>query len=160
VKPENDSLRHLSTYLCNFAREFLEPANIRCRFDMPETPPDVPLSTEARHNMFLVAKEALNNAVRHSGATEIDLRMRVNPDEVRLEIADNGRGFAMHPRSSAGNGLRNMASRMQDIGGQLEVRSSPEQGTTISMHVPLKPDNTTILPRPTPLGDDAETERF
>ena len=100
MNPKNDSLRHLATYLCNFAKEFLEPTSIRCRLDVPTDLPDIPLTTEVRHNVFLVAKEALNNAVRHSGATEIWLRMAVNGGDFTLEVADNGRGFAVE--ASAG----------------------------------------------------------
>ncbi|HOX56188.1 MAG TPA: two-component regulator propeller domain-containing protein [Candidatus Paceibacterota bacterium] len=137
VNPKNDSLRHLATYLCNLAKEFLEPTPIRCRLDVPPDLPDVPLTTEVRHNVFLATKEALNNAVRHSGASEIRLRMAVGGGVLALAVADNGRGFHQEANQSARNGLRNMAERMEEIGGRLQVRSAAGQGTTVALELPL-----------------------
>jgi signal transduction histidine kinase/ligand-binding sensor domain-containing protein len=137
VNPKNDSLRHLATYLCTLAKEFLEPTTIRCRLNVPTDLPDIPLTTEVRHNVFLVAKEALNNAVRHSGATEIRLHMEANEGVFTLEVTDNGQGFATEGLREVGNGLRNMAARMEEIGGQFQVRSTVAQGTTVSLWLPL-----------------------
>jgi signal transduction histidine kinase/ligand-binding sensor domain-containing protein len=137
VNPKNDSLRHLASYLCTLVKEFLEPTTIRCRLDVPTNLPDVPLTTEVRHNVFLVVKEALHNAVRHSGATEIRLRMAANDGVFTLEVTDNGRGFAVETKREGGNGLRNMAGRMEETGGQFQVRSTVAQGTTVSLRLPL-----------------------
>jgi signal transduction histidine kinase/ligand-binding sensor domain-containing protein len=137
VNPSNDSLKHLATYLCNHAKDFLEPTAIRCRLDVAANLPDSPLAAEVRHNVFLVAKEALNNAVRHSGASEIELRMAVNEGVFTLEVKDNGHGFAADAKPETGNGLRNMAERTREIGGQFEARSTPGQGTTICLRLPV-----------------------
>ena len=137
VNPKNDSLRHLATYLCNLAKEFLEPTEIRCRLEVAIDLPDAPLTTEVRHNVFLVAKEALNNVVQHSGATELWLRMALKDAVFTLEVADNGRGFDVAAKREAGNGLRNMAGRMEEIGGHLQMRSTPGEGTTIALQLPL-----------------------
>jgi len=158
VNPKNDSLRHLATYLCSLAKEFLEPTTIRCRLDVPPDLPGVPLTTEVRHNVFLVAKEALNNAVRHSRATEIWLRMAVQGGVFTLEVADNGRGFAVEAKRESGNGLRNMAGRMEEVGGQFQVSSTVSQGTTVSLRLPLPAPETGeggSQPRATQLGDAA-----
>ncbi len=158
VNPKNDSLRHLATYLCNFAKDFLEPTAIRCRLDVAADLPDIPLTTEVRHNVFLAAKEALNNAVRHSGASEIGLRLAINEGAFTLEIKDDGRGFAPEAKRESGNGLRNMAERMKDVGGELRVRSTVAQGTTVSLRLPIPPKGTEESGRPQPatrLGDSA-----
>jgi signal transduction histidine kinase/ligand-binding sensor domain-containing protein len=158
VNPKNDSLRHLATYLCSLAKEFLEPTTIRCRLDVPPDLPGVPLTTEVRHNVFLVAKEALNNAVRHSGATEIWLRMAVHGGVFTLEVADNGRGFTVEGKRESGNGLRNMAGRMEEVGGQFQVSSTVAQGTTVSLRLPLpatEGGGDGGQPRATQLGDAA-----
>lgn len=156
VNPQNDSLRHLATYLCNFAKEFLEPTSLRCRLDVAANLPDIPLTAEVRHNVFLVVKEALNNAVRHSGATELGLRMAVNEGVFTVEVADNGRGFDPAAKRASGNGLRNMAGRMEDIGGQFEVRRLPAQGTATFLRLPLPPGEaggSSSQPRVTHFGD-------
>jgi signal transduction histidine kinase len=140
VNPKNDSLSHLATYLCHFAREFLEPTGIRCRLDVAPNLPEVTLTTEVRHSVFLVVKEALNNSVKHSAATELRLRLAVSDGEMTIEVSDNGRGFVAEARQEAGDGLRNMAARMEEIGGQFQLRSLPAQGTTVCLHLPLRPD--------------------
>ena len=162
VNPKNDSLRHLASYLCNLTKEFLEPTAIRCRLDVAANLPDIPLTTEVRHNVFLVAKEALNNAVRHSGAAEIGLSMAVNEGVFTLEVNDNGRGFSAEAKRGSGNGLRNMAGRMEEIGGQFQVRSTAAQGTTVSLRLPIWPGEaggSGGQPRVTQLGDAPGSQR-
>jgi ligand-binding sensor domain-containing protein/signal transduction histidine kinase len=137
VNPKNDSLSHLATYLCQFAKEFLEPTSVHCRLDIAPGLPAQSLSSEVRHNVFLATKEALNNVVKHAGATELWLRMRVELGAFVLEVADNGKGFSVASVPEGGNGLPNMARRMADSGGQCAVRSAPAQGTTVCLRLPL-----------------------
>jgi signal transduction histidine kinase/ligand-binding sensor domain-containing protein len=137
VNPKNDSPGQLATYLCHFAREFLEPTTIRCRLDVPNSLPEVTLTAEVRHNVFLVVKEALHNAAKHSGAAELWLRLTTSGGVLIIEVSDNGRGFSVDANRETGNGLRNMAARMEDIGGELAVRSAPGEGTTICLRLPL-----------------------
>lgn len=155
VNPKNDSPGHLATYLCHFAREFLEPTAIHCRLDVTPNLPKVTLTAEARHNVLLVVKEALNNAVKYSGATEMWLRLTVSDGVMSIEVSDNGCGFAVGAAREGGNGLRNMAARMEEIGGQFVVRSAPATGTTVCLRLPL-PDNesgSSSQARPIRLGD-------
>jgi signal transduction histidine kinase len=140
VNPKNDSSRHLATYLCHFAKEFLEPTAIRCRLDVAANLPEVTLTAEVRHNVLLVVKEALNNAVKHSAAAELSLRLAVNGGVMTIEVSDNGRGFTVDTTREAGNGLRNMAARMDEIGGQFMVRSKAAEGTTVCLRLPLPDD--------------------
>jgi signal transduction histidine kinase len=137
VNPKNDSLSHLATYVCQFANEFLQSAGILCRLDVAPALPKLSLSSEIRHNVFLAAREALHNAVKHSGATTLWLRMKVDDGVFVLEVADDGRGFIPDTVAHAGDGLRNMARRMADCGGQFEIRSAPNAGTTIWLRLPL-----------------------
>ncbi len=137
VNPKNDTPAQLATYLCRFAREFLEPTAIRCRLDVASSLPEVPLSAEVRHNVFLVVKEALNNAAKHSAAAELWLRLRTSDGALVIEVSDNGRGFRPEAHREAGNGLRNMTARMEEMGGRLTVRSAPGEGTTVCLQLPL-----------------------
>jgi len=137
VNPKNDSPGHLATYLCHFAREFLEPTALRCRLDVSSSLPEVTLTAEVRHNIFLVVKEAINNAVKHSEAEELWLRLRMSDGEMIIEVSDTGRGFRVDASRQAGNGLRNMAARMEEVGGQLMVRSAPGEGATVCLRLPL-----------------------
>ena len=136
VNPRNDTLAHLIDYAGQFAVDFLRPAGIRCRLDLPEQPPARELSTDLRHNLFLVIKEALNNVVKHARASEVWLRTTVTPQALELAIEDNGCGFDKVADDSVSDGLRNMRQRMQDIGGQCRIESKAGAGTKVFVHLP------------------------
>jgi signal transduction histidine kinase len=106
---------------------------VRCRLDVPAQLPEQPVSTEARHNLFMTVKEALNNALKHAAATEVRVGLAVDDSRLTIKIADNGRGFSPGEVRGSGNGLRNMKERMQKIGGRLILESKPGTGTTITL---------------------------
>jgi signal transduction histidine kinase len=136
VNPRNDTLPHLINYLGQFALEFLNAAAIRCRVDLPENPPNRPVSPEMRHNLFLMVKEALNNIVRHARATEVWFRLRVRDDAMEVSIEDNGAGLNGAAAHSDGNGLGNMRHRVEEIGGRFNIESESGAGTRISADLP------------------------
>jgi signal transduction histidine kinase/ligand-binding sensor domain-containing protein len=136
VNPRNDTLTHLIDYTGQFAVDYLRLAGIRCRLDFPEQPPRRELSTEVRHNLFLVTKEALNNIVKHAGATEVWLRAKVTDERLELSIEDNGGGFAQAPDNAWADGLRNMRQRLEEIGGECHIKSQPGSGTMVALFLP------------------------
>jgi signal transduction histidine kinase len=140
INPRNDSLPHVVSYIGQFALRFLEMAGIACHLDLPDQPPKRAVSAEVRHNLFLVAKEALNNVVRHAQATRVWLTITATEKVVVLTIKDNGRGFAAASGDPNADGLRNMRQRMSDIGGQCNVESQPGAGTEISCSYHLVSD--------------------
>ena len=96
-----------------------------------------PTITIARPNLSLqlyyIAQQALQNAIQHAAASEIQVRLMRNDSSVVLQVADNGRGFdpSVLQRSAAGWGLRSMRNRAMAIGARLTIRSAPGRGTTI-----------------------------
>jgi len=84
-----------------------------------------------RHNIFLIIKEALTNVLKHAGATEVHLQIKIAPTSLEIIIADNGKGFDPHApaTTSRHNGLDNMRRRAAAVGGQLTLTSSPGTGT-------------------------------
>ena len=138
VNPKNDNLGSLASYFCNFAEQFLRPANIACRLDVANELPATPLPSEKRHSLFLAFKEALNNVVRHSGAGVVELGMRVVDERLTIEVADDGRGFAVGADRPGADGLVNMRTRLQKMGGQFEITSLPGKGTRVKFILPLK----------------------
>ncbi len=145
VDPQNDTLDSLITYVSKFAQDYLGVANIRCRLDVPaELPPHV-LPAEVRHNLFLALKEAMNNVVKHAQATEVWLRLVLQPTGFTLVLEDNGRGLqaaasggaARKDRISSGHGLSNMEKRLRANGGRCIVTSRADQGTRVELHVDL-----------------------
>jgi ligand-binding sensor domain-containing protein/signal transduction histidine kinase len=138
VNPRNDTLPHLIDYIGQFAVEFLRTAKIRCHVDLPLRVPDKMVSTEVRHNLFLVVKEALNNIVNHANATEVLLKVTASERDVSITIEDNGRGFEHAPDNACADGLRNMRQRIEEIGGEFDLQSKPSSGTRIAFTTPLK----------------------
>jgi signal transduction histidine kinase len=139
VRPGSDSLQSLIDYVSHFAKELFEGDAARCRLDLPQEPPTQPLPPDVRHNVFLVIKEALTNALKHAGAREVYLQVQVSGDVLEIHVHDNGKGFAQEPAPQEGrrHGLGNMRSRAEAIGGTLSVESVPGKGTTIMLRVKL-----------------------
>jgi ligand-binding sensor domain-containing protein/signal transduction histidine kinase len=137
VNPSNDTLDGVVNYVCKYAQEYLALANLRYRLEVPAQLPHTPVSPELRHNVFLAAKEAVNNVVKHSQASSAWLRLRLESDRFILEIEDNGRGLAAGDENKGRNGLRNMRKRMEDIGGQFEAVPAATGGTLVRLTAPL-----------------------
>ncbi len=138
VNPHYDSVASLASYCTLFAQRFLAVAAVACRPQIPGSFPDYMLESKERHSLFLAFREALNNVVRHSGASEVHLRIDVIADELLLQVADNGHGFEMAHQSPGSDGIRSMRDRMEQLGGRFEIRSRPGEGTEISLCLPLK----------------------
>ncbi len=135
VNPRHDTLNSLVNYLTNYVEETIEPAGVRLSLEMPVSLPAWPLKVEVRHNLFLAAKEALNNVLKHAQASELRVTLKLVADGFTLELADNGRGFAV---ATEGDGLGNMHHRMSDIGGACQITSAPNQGTRVRFTVPVE----------------------
>lgn len=148
LNPEHDTLDSLVSYLQMFAQDFLKAAGVRLRLEMPYEIPSLPLSPEVRHNLFLAFKEALNNMVKHSAASEVRVNLSLEAVGFSLSVEDNGRGFdadsrdmrVAEPRAGAsnGNGLASMRVRLLEIGGRCQLRSVPGQGTKVTFSLPLQ----------------------
>jgi PAS domain S-box-containing protein len=97
------------------------------------------LSENESVELLRVLREALTNARRHSEARNVELTLRTEGEAVLAEVADNGRGF--DPGSArAGIGLSAMRERIEALGGKIEVRSRPGEGTRVTLRVPLRDD--------------------
>jgi signal transduction histidine kinase len=138
MNPGNDTLERLLGYLSEYAAEFLAPTPITLQQDLPATVADAPVPSRARHGLFLAFKEALNNAVKHAAATQITLRVAVEPGRLRVTLADDGRGFDPAAPHATGEGLASIRQRLAAGGGQCEIRSAPGQGTQIVFTLPIE----------------------
>ncbi len=90
--------------------------------------------------LFHVCQEALANVAKHAQARKVTISVWAATDRVLLEVHDDGKGFDMREvRHTIGHGLANMSTRLQHVGGDLEVSSAPGEGTTILAWVPRHP---------------------
>lgn len=137
VNPKYDSVASLVSYYSLFAQRFLNLAGIACRLQVAEAIPATSLDSRVRHGVFLAFRESLNNAVRHSGATEVRIVMQVAAEQLKISVADNGRGFGAGADLPGHDGLASMRARMQKLGGHCEVTSQAGRGTTIEFRLPL-----------------------
>ncbi len=137
ANPANDTLENFILYLCDFAEDYLRAAGVRCRLDLPDTLPEAPLSGPARHHLYLTTKEALHNILKHANATEVHLRLVLEPGYFRLIVEDNGCGFNEATPGPDADGLGNMRRRLQSVGGRLIRSSVPAGGASVEMLVPL-----------------------
>jgi signal transduction histidine kinase len=139
VDPQHDTLEGLMDYISAYAEDFLRAAEIRCRMDLPMGLPVMQIDAELRYNLFLALKEALNNVVKHSQATEVWLRLRLAPKSFTLVIEDNGRGLSAEggsaDRLASGSGLANLQKRLASVGGRCEIHSDAGHGTRVELTV-------------------------
>jgi PAS domain S-box-containing protein len=119
-----------------FCQEFSEQHKVEIDFTHADIPPAVP--EEISLCLFRVMQEALQNAVKHSGARHIDVDLRGAPDGIHLTVHDAGLGF--HPetaKNSRGLGLVSMQERINLVKGTISITSRPQSGTEINVRVPL-----------------------
>jgi signal transduction histidine kinase len=136
VSPENDHLDSVANFICKLANQMCAQASLRCRLLIPDLPLAVPVKSSLRHNLVMTIKEALHNVIKHAEATEVQIGIQFEAKLLTVEIKDNGKGF--DPSASPhGNGLSNMARRMQDSGGRWTQESQPGHGTRIRLEIPL-----------------------
>jgi signal transduction histidine kinase len=139
VNPDNDTLDGLVGYINQYACQFFESTSVRCRLEMPTELPSRSLPADVRHNLFLVVREAFNNVLKHSHASEAQVRIAFRQDEVQVVVADNGVGFQIkgEPNGKRGHGLTNMRQRMEAMGGHLHIASGANKGTTVTFTLHL-----------------------
>lgn len=119
------------------ARTSAEASGLDVRLDAPESCP--PLDPETETVVFRVVQEALNNAVKHAGATRVRVTVQCRRSELRVTVADDGHGFDADARVAAGDsgfGLRGMRDRAELFGGRLDIRSAPGDGSAIVLTLP------------------------
>lgn len=138
VNPRNDTLDSLAVYLVHYIEDFLRPAGIACEFDVALKGPDVPLSADVRHNLFLAVKEAVNNAVKHAAPRRVRLGLSLHGESLTLIVQDDGCGFVPGTPAAGADGLVNIRQRLAAIGGHVSIASVPGQGTTVTLQVALQ----------------------
>ncbi len=137
VDPKSDDLESLTTYIHDYADRFLANASLRRRFRIQTGLPARSVSSQVRHDVFLIIKEALNNVVKHASCSNVELEIRFEEEILKISIADNGIGFSPGTGDSFSNGLHNMSARAQGIGGKIQIEGTPGSGTRVRLRVPL-----------------------
>lgn len=138
VNPKRDTLRDFASYVCNYAEEFLAAAKIQCLFEIDPEMSAAAFNLPLRRSLLMAIKETLNNAVKHSAATELRLQILWQRQRLVVVVQDNGKGFDQAIIKSERNGLTNMVQRMNELGGACVITSEPGKGCRVEFSIPLK----------------------
>jgi len=131
INPHNDTIEKLTDRLQVYAAGMLSAKNISFNLECDEELKNKKLPVEMRKNIFLILKEAINNAAKYSCATEVKLTVSKKENRMVAVLADNGKGFDISSRVT-GNGLNNMRQRADEIQAQIEIISEINKGTSVN----------------------------
>jgi len=138
VNPQHDTLGDFADYVCNYAQEFLKSTRIQCYFAVDTGMPAAVLNLPLRRSLMMAIKETLNNAVKHSEATELHLKIEWQGPRLAVVLHDNGKGFDLKAVKSGRNGLTNLTERLRELGGSCEINCQPGKGCCVAFSIPLK----------------------
>jgi signal transduction histidine kinase len=128
----------LAGMLRDFVRQLASEQGVPIRVELAGSP--VHLESGTVRSLFLVAREAVRNAVTHSASRQIGIRLCFDAAEIRLEVVDDGRGFTPPSREMEARGhygILGMRERVEQLGGKFLLHSSPGSGTSVVVRLPL-----------------------
>jgi len=135
INPVNDSMENMLVRMKQYAAEMLEPKNISYQFIADDKVGRMKTGLESRKDIYLIYKESINNAVKHSNCKNLMIQLKLDRKFFEMTITDDGNGFVQGKRN--GNGLENFRQRAKNIDGRIEIDSRQDKGTTIKLFVPL-----------------------
>ena len=145
IDPRRDDLQSVVRRIRQFASDVLEAKAIDWQLHVPPEVESLKLGPEERQHLFLIFKEGINNVARHGdGAKSVSLSIKLEGRQLIGQINDDGCGFTPREPDEArskgrgGNGLPNMRARAAQLGGRLEIASSPGAGTRLTLQMPIK----------------------
>lgn len=136
LNPENRSLDQLLSYLREQLHKLLEHSGIEYAIHFPEIAENISLQNNQNRNILLITKEITNNAIKYSQAKNIIISCIYADSTLTFGITDDGIGFDTSSTAS-GNGLKNITTRIEALGGILDIQSGPNRGTTFNYKIPL-----------------------
>jgi signal transduction histidine kinase/tetratricopeptide (TPR) repeat protein len=135
IKPDNDKLENILVRMREYTNYALENKNIAVAFSVDEKLLRESLTMQQRRDLFLIFKEAVNNAAKYSEATKVDIVLQKESGHIVLQVKDNGKGFETVTKTGA-NGLNNIRARAAALHGTAEIISVLNGGTAVLVKVP------------------------
>jgi signal transduction histidine kinase/ligand-binding sensor domain-containing protein len=135
MNPDFDTLSGMIAYLREQISKLLEYSGKKFHLQIPEDFVDINITNIRRKNILMLVKEAVNNAIKHSNASSVDITIVLKNNRFEIKITDDGNGFDVN-KNSAGNGLKNYSYRSALLGGTAKVNSN-EKGTEVYFDIPL-----------------------
>ena len=140
VDPGKDSMTDLIGRMREFGSSVLEPKGIAFYFNAPEQVVARELSVDVKKNLYLIFKEAVNNAAKHAGAQRVFVDVAMNGRSLHVQVEDDGKGMGVDripSNSPGGNGLRNMKARADEIGARFTTGASDRGGVRVVVDLAL-----------------------
>jgi ligand-binding sensor domain-containing protein/two-component sensor histidine kinase len=139
VDPRQRSLDDLAGRIRQSVYSMLETNGRRVIFEGPEprAAEGVAIPPERARQVLLISREAITNVARHSGASDVSVRMKLDSGVLIFDVKDNGRGFDSNA-SYSGMGLRNLRRRAAEAGGDLTIDSCLGEGAHVEARLPLR----------------------
>ena len=132
INPDNDNLQQLLVRMKNYATEITEAKDIAIVWNQTGKLDTTSLNMEQRKNFYLLFKEVINNAIKHSAAKNIVIKLASSGDVISILMTDDGKGFDTSAASS-GNGLKSMRRRASLLHGEISIISQKGKGTTVKL---------------------------
>lgn len=139
VNPRRDNFNDMAQKMRRFASDTLSARQIVLFFDEDMGDSERRMDAILRRELYLILKESVNNAARHSAATEVRIALKAQGRRIRLVVADNGRGFDPN-RTHDGNGLSSLRVRAARVSASLTIESSPGAGSVVTVDAPVGRD--------------------
>lgn len=145
INPKNDNLNSIIFRIENFARPLCKVKNINFSFQHNSKNQENIATTSIRKNLYLILKETVNNAIKHSECTNLEVALKVANNTIEVLIKDDGIGFDSDADLSAeatgslgGNGMNNIRLRAEELKAKLSIKSSAFSGTVIQLLVRIQ----------------------
>ncbi|MCU0341833.1 MAG: histidine kinase [Spirosomaceae bacterium] len=135
VSPDKDESQHIILRMQDYLNTLSEANQLSIHLTTEGEWEGLRLPMPVRRNLYLIFKEAVNNALKHAKATQLTVKLNRKPSELLLEVIDNGQGFDT-TTSSLRNGLTNMRQRATDLNATLKIHSSTN-GTQLALRIPF-----------------------
>lgn len=136
ISPEHDTLNDVVRRMRHHAEEVFEGGDVELTLNVPNEAESMSIGIDIRRDFYLIFKEAVNNAARHSRCRRVAIALRVAASDLSLEVTDDGVGFGTTVER-VGNGLASMQRRADRLGARLEIASRAGVGTTVRLTMPL-----------------------
>lgn len=135
TNPQNDSFKSFKELITKHASTICYTKNIDLIIQADGVDDNMIMPGDIRQNLFLIFKEAINNVIKHSNASQCRVEILMSYHKFSFKITDNGNGFCQTTQGT-GNGRKNMQKRVEELNGKITIDSEEGKGTMISINLP------------------------
>lgn len=137
INPKYDSITNIISRIRSYAEPLAQAREILLdvKSELPEH--DIKLAPEIKHDIYLMTKELINNAIKHSQCRHIHIQFVVHRKYLLVSVEDDGKGFDISGIRKNRNGLSNIAQRVSAMKGSLDTETGTGSGTKTTIHIPV-----------------------